>query len=67
MKNYQHWSTEALESKKANLYSDIGQWESLLTKTRSFLIQLSLSNYIKRAQEHIRAIDAELCYREHNG
>ena len=66
MKNYQHWSTEALESKRANLFSDIEQWESLLTKTRSFLIQLSLTNYIKRAQEHIRAIDAELCYREHN-
>ena len=67
MKNYQHWSTEALVSKKANLRADIEQWENLLSHTRSFLIQLSLTNYIKRAQEHIRAIDAELCYREHNG
>ena len=67
MKNYQHWSTETLESKKKSLYSDIEQWENLLARTRSFLIQLSLTNYIKRATETIRAIDAELCYREHNG
>ena len=66
MKNYQHWSTEALISKKTNLRSDIEQWENLLSHTRSFLIQLSLTSHIKKAQEHIRAIDAELCYREHN-
>ena len=67
MKNFQHWSTETLEQKRTSLFDDITQWENLLTKTRSFLIQLSLTNYIKRAHEKIRAIDAELCYREHNG
>lgn len=66
MKNYQHWSTETLENKKKSLCEDIEQWENLLARSRSFLIQLSLTNYIKRATEAIHAIDAELCYREHN-
>lgn len=66
MKNYQHWSTETLEAKKKSLYADIEQWEGFLANTRSLLIQLSLTHYIKKATESIRAIDAELCYREHN-
>lgn len=65
MKNYQYWSTEALQSKKNGLLSDIEQWERLLATTRSFLIQCSLTHSIKKANEAIHAIDAELCYREH--
>ena len=66
MKNYQHWSTETLEAKKKSLYEDIKQWEDMLARARSLLIQLSLTHYIKKATESIHAIDAELCYREHN-
>lgn len=66
MKAYQRYSTEDLKRMRAEHLSDIAQWEDLLEKTRSKLIQLSLSAYIKRAHENIRAIDAELCYREHN-
>jgi hypothetical protein len=67
MKNYQHWSTETLEARKKNLYADIEQYESFLANAKSMLIRLSLNHYIKKAKEEIRAIDAELCYREHNG
>ena len=66
MKNYQHWSTDTLENKKKSLYEDIEQWEKILAHARSFLIQMSLTHFIKKANEEIRAIDAELCYREHN-
>jgi hypothetical protein len=67
MKNFQHWSTETLESRKSVLYSDIAQYESLLVNAKSFLYRMSLGHYIKKAKEEIHAIDAELCYREHNG
>lgn len=67
MKNFQHWSTETLEARKDTLYSDIAQYESLLVNAKSMLYRLSLGHYIKKAREEIRAIDAELCYREHNG
>lgn len=67
MKNFQHWSTETLESRKSNLYSDIAQYENLLVNAKSFLYRMSITHYIKKAREEIRAIDAELCYREHNG
>lgn len=67
MKNYQHWSTDALEARKIYLYGDIDQYESLLINAKSALFRISLSHYIKKAKEEIRAIDAELCYREHNG
>lgn len=66
MKNFQHWSTKTLEVRKSNLYSDIAQYEDLLVNAKSILYRMSLTYYIKRAQEEIRAIDAELCYREHN-
>ena len=65
MKNYQHWSTEALNARKASLFDDINQWERNLVNAHSILIRLSLSHYIKKAKEEIHAIDAELCYREH--
>ncbi len=64
MKKYQHWSTEALESKKKFILSDIEEWERVLINTKSTLIQLSLTHTIKRAKEALHAIDAELCYRE---
>lgn len=66
MKNFQHWSTEALESRKKHLFSDIIQYENLLVNAKSMLYRISLNHYIKKAREEIRAIDAELCYREHN-
>lgn len=66
MKNFQHWSTETLETRRDNLYADIAQYESLLANAKSMLFRISLNHYIKKAREEIRAIDAELCYREHN-
>ena len=66
MKNYQHWSTEALNARKASLFDDINQWERILVNAHSALIRLSLGHYIKKAKEEIRTIEAELCYREHN-
>lgn len=66
MKNYQYWSTATLEHRRSALLEDIAQWEKLLVNTRSFLYRLSLTHYIKKSTEEIRAIDAELCYREHN-
>lgn len=66
MKNYQHWSLETLKYKRESLVRSIEQWERVLSEVRSRLIQFSLTHYIKTAKEEIRAIDAELCYREHN-
>lgn len=66
MKAYQRYSAEDLKRMRNEHLSDIAQWENLLEKTRSKLIQLSLSAYIKNAYKNIHAIDAELCYREHN-
>lgn len=66
MKNFQHWSTETLEARKNALYSDITQYENQLVNAKSFLYRMSITHYIKKAREEIRAIDAELCYREHN-
>ena len=66
MKNFQHWSTATLEARKVTLYSDITQYESLLVNAKSFLYRISLIYHIKHAKEEIHAIDAELCYREHN-
>lgn len=66
MKNYQHWSTETLEYAKARLLEDIMDWERTLREVKSYLIILSLTHSIKRAKEKVRAIEAELCYREHH-
>lgn len=66
MKNYQHWSLETLKHKRYNLMESIVQWERILVEVNSKLVQLSLTHYIKKTKEEIRAIDAELCYREHN-
>ena len=66
MKNYQHWSLETLKHKRNSLMESIQQWERVLVEVNSKLVQLSLTHYIKKAKEEIHAIDAELCYREHN-
>ena len=66
MKNYQHWSLETLKHKRNSLMESVQQWERILVEVNSKLVQLSLTHYIKKAKEEIRAIDAELCYREHN-
>lgn len=67
MKNYyQHWSKEALMHRKDALIYDIEQWEKVLENAKSFLIRYSLTHTIKRSREEIHAINAELCYREHN-
>lgn len=66
MKNYQHWSTDTLINRKTRLLADVADWERTLQETKSILIQFSLTHYIKKTKEEVRAIDAELCYREHN-
>ena len=66
MKKYQYWSIDTLTGTKDRLKSDIAAWERILANTKSYLIQLSLTHSIKKANEEIRAIDAELCYREHH-
>ena len=66
MKNYQHWGTETLEYERRKLLEDIEEWEHTLRDQKSIIIIFSLTNYIRRAKEKIHAIDAELCYREHN-
>ena len=65
MKAYQRYSTEDLQRMRLEHLHDIEQWEDLSERVNSRLILLSLRAYIKRAHEHIHAIDAELCYREH--
>ena len=66
MKNYQYWSLETLKHKRESLVESIQQWERVLIEVNSKLVQLSLTHYIKKTREEIRAIDAEICYREHN-
>jgi hypothetical protein len=48
------------------LLEDIADWERTLREVKSYLIILSLTHSIKRAKEKVRAIEAELCYREHH-
>lgn len=66
MKNYQHWSKETLLRERERLLGNISDWERTLGEVKSYLIVLSLTHYIRKAKEKIHAIDAELCYREHN-
>ena len=63
MKNYQHWSLDDLKEKKKFLLDDIDEWNRILKESKSKLIQLLLTHYIKKAQEEIHAINAELLYR----
>ena len=65
MKNFQRWSEEALKSRIASLEYDISDWERTLSNTNSLLICKVLELYIEKANKEIRAIKAELCFREH--
>lgn len=65
MKNFQRWSEEALKNRIASLEYDISDWERTLSNTNSFLICRVLELYIEKANKEIRAIKAELCFREH--
>lgn len=67
MKNFQRWSDEALKKRIESLEYDIADWERTLSYTNSFLICRVLEMYIEKANKEIRAIKAELFYREHNG
>lgn len=66
MKNFQRWSEEALKKRIESLEYDIADWERTLSGTNSYLICRVLEFYIENARKEIRAIKAELCYREHN-
>ncbi len=66
MRCYQHWSTETLINKKKFLEEDIADWNRTLSQTKSLIITKSLTYAVKRANEQIHAINAELFYRENN-
>lgn len=57
---------ESLKSRIKSLEYDISDWERTLSHTNSILIVKYLEYCIKRARTEIRAIEAELFYREHN-
>jgi hypothetical protein len=65
MKNFQNWSREMLEKRIESLNYDIADWERTLSYTNSFLICRVLESYIGKAKKEIRAIQAELCLRDH--
>ena len=65
MRNYGYLTEEALLEKKERFLADIAEFERTLKQSRSFLFQLSLRHAIKRTNEKIHAIDAELVYRQH--
>ena len=66
MKNYQRHSTDMLQFERDRLVFEIEGWERTLAEVKSALIIRYLNFAIKQAKEKIHAIDAELCYREHN-
>jgi hypothetical protein len=66
VKNYQKLSLESLHFERDRLVFEIEGWESSLADVKSALIIRYLEYAIKQAKEEIHAIDAELCYREHN-
>jgi len=68
MKGYQfqHCSAETLIKRKEMLLEEIEKHEESLAVTKSTLYQIFLTHCIKTAKEEIHAIEAELCYREHN-
>ena len=57
---------ESLKSRIKSLEYDISDWERTLSYTNSMLIVKYLEYCIKKARTEIRAIEAELFYREHN-
>ena len=66
MKNYQRHSTDMLQFERDRLVFEIEGWERTLAEVKSALIIRYLNFAIKQAKEKIHAIEAELCYREHN-
>ena len=66
MKNFQRWSEDALKKRIEFLEYNISDWERTLSGTNSLFICKVLEIYIDSARKEIRAIKAELCYREHN-
>jgi hypothetical protein len=66
MKNYQRHSTDMLQFERDRLVFEIEGWEKTLAEVKSALIIRYLNFAIKQAKEKIHAIEAELCYREHN-
>lgn len=66
VKNYKHYSLESLHFERDRLVFEIEGWERTLADVKSALIIRYLNFAIKQAKEEIHAIDAELCYREHN-
>lgn len=66
VKNYQKLSLESLHFERDRLVFEIEGWERTLAEVKSALIIRYLNFAIKQANEEIHAIDAELCYREHN-
>ena len=66
MKNYQHQSIDMLQLERVRLMEEIAGWENTLEDVKSALIIRYLNYAIKQAKEKIHAIEAELCYREHN-
>lgn len=66
MKNYQHYEMGMLKLERDRLTYEISNWERTLADAKSFIIIKYLQFAIKQAKENIHAIDAELCYREHN-
>ena len=66
MKNYQRLSTDMLQFERDRLVFEIEGWERTLAEVKSALIIRYLNFAIKQAKEKIHAIEAELCYREHN-
>lgn len=66
MKNYQHQSTDMLRIEHSRLIYEIEGWNKTLSEVQSALIIRYLNYAIKQAKEKLHAIEAELCYREHN-
>ena len=66
VKNYQKLSPESLHFERDRLVFEIEGWERTLAEVKSALIIRYLNFAIKQAKEEIHALDAELCYREHN-
>jgi hypothetical protein len=65
IKQYQHWSTEALNSEKNNLLEEISKHQEALAVTKSTLYKIFLTHCIKSAKEEIHVIETELYYRTH--
>ena len=66
MRNYSKDATGMLQLEKSRLEHEIAGWRRTIEEVHSYLIVLYLNHQIKKAEEKIHAIDAELLYREHH-